>query len=80
MSEAVLVLDGAQRSALAVVRSLGRAGIDVHVGEAEPSNLAGRSRHCAGQVQLPSPAMRPTGLLPRCLPQRNESVPGWLFQ
>lgn len=40
----VLVLDGEQRAALAVVRSLGRAGYSVHVSAGTPWAVAARSR------------------------------------
>ena len=59
MPEPVLVLDGAQRGALAVVRSLGSRGIPVHVGQTGAISLAARSRFCAGPVTLPDPATHP---------------------
>ncbi len=52
---AVLVTDGDQRSSLAVVRSLGRAGIEVCVGESYQPCLAGTSKYCARTVYYPSP-------------------------
>ena len=52
----VFVTDGEQRSTLAVVRSLGRAGIPVTVGCSRPSSLAGSSRYCTKTVLYPSPA------------------------
>lgn len=52
---AVFVTDGKQRSTLAVVRSLGRAGIPVTVGAAASASLAGCSRYCAGTARYPSP-------------------------
>jgi predicted ATP-grasp superfamily ATP-dependent carboligase len=52
---AVLVTDGDQRSTLAVVRSLGSAGIPVSVGNSFPRCLAGSSRYSAGTVCYPSP-------------------------
>jgi predicted ATP-grasp superfamily ATP-dependent carboligase len=51
----VLITDGNQRSALAVVRALGRQGMDVIVGETEVPSLASRSRHCASAFRYPSP-------------------------
>jgi predicted ATP-grasp superfamily ATP-dependent carboligase len=51
----VLVTDGNQRSTLAVVRALGRAGIPVAVGESRLSSLAGASRHCTKKICYPSP-------------------------
>lgn len=52
----VFVTDGEQRSTLAVVRSLGRAGIPVTVGCSGRSCLAGSSRYCAKTVVYPSPS------------------------
>ena len=56
---AVFVLDGNQRTALAVVRSLGRRGIRVMVGESTKQSLAGASRYCWKQVIYPSPTDDP---------------------
>jgi predicted ATP-grasp superfamily ATP-dependent carboligase len=55
MATRVLITDGHQRSALAAVRALGRAGIDVIVGETEVPNLSSRSRYSAAAFQYPSP-------------------------
>ena len=52
---AVVVLDGEQRSALAVVRSLGRGGYPVHVGSSVRGALAAGSRFCTSEVLLPDP-------------------------
>ena len=51
----VLVLDGGERAALAIVRSLGRAGYAAHVGASSPHSLAGASRFSLSQTQLPDP-------------------------
>lgn len=51
----VLVLDGEQRSALAAVRSLGRAGARVQVASARPQPLAGASRHVSSVCATPDP-------------------------
>lgn len=51
----VLVLDGNQRSALAMTRSLGRQGISVLVADSTPHSLAGHSRYCARECHYPSP-------------------------
>lgn len=56
---AVLVTDGTERAALAVVRSLGRAGHPVHVVSPRPRSLAGASRWCRTQQALPSPLHEP---------------------
>ncbi len=50
-----LVTDGDERSALAVVRSLGRRGVSVIVGSDRPASLASSSRYCARHVTYPSP-------------------------
>lgn len=55
----VLVLDAAQRSALAVTRSLGCRGLTVTVGDEYSRTLAGHSRFCAGSIQYPPPGARP---------------------
>lgn len=55
----VLVTDGTERSALAVVRSLGRAGHRVLVAAARPRSLAAASRWCAGEFVLPDPLRTP---------------------
>jgi len=51
----VLVLDGEQRAALAVVRSLGNHGCTVHVGSSTARSLAGGSRFAASESVLPDP-------------------------
>jgi predicted ATP-grasp superfamily ATP-dependent carboligase len=50
-----LVMDGNQRPALAIVRSLGRRGISVIVGDEGPTALASSSRYCVRHVTYPSP-------------------------
>ena len=55
MSITVLVTDGSERPALAIVRALGCRGISVIVGSEEPVSLASRSRYCARHVTYPSP-------------------------
>lgn len=57
----ILVTDGEQRSALAVVRALGRRGHQVHVASHEKRPLAGASRHAAGTWQVPDPLADPSG-------------------
>jgi len=56
----VLVLDGNQRSALAVVRSLGKRGIPVIVGDESAPTLAGCSKCCRETMVYPSPYSQPT--------------------
>lgn len=53
----VLVLDGHTNQALAVVRSLGRAGHEVLVASPWPHCLASWSRHCAGSVRVGSESL-----------------------
>jgi predicted ATP-grasp superfamily ATP-dependent carboligase len=55
MTPIVIVLDGEQRAALAVVRSLGRHGCQVHVGSAVPKSIAGGSRFTSSETILPDP-------------------------
>ena len=54
----VLVTDGDTRAALAVTRSLGRAGHEVVVGERETPALAQASRFCAAGIVYPDPVHR----------------------
>jgi predicted ATP-grasp superfamily ATP-dependent carboligase len=51
----LLLTDGDQRSTLAAVRALGRAGYEVFVAESSAGSLASRSRQCRGTVVYPSP-------------------------
>ncbi len=55
----VLVTDGEQRSSLAVVRSLGRAGYRVLVTSAASRSLAGASRYAARRIQVPDALTAP---------------------
>lgn len=50
-----LVLDGDTRSALAIVRSLGRSGIHVTVASEDEASLAGSSRWCSQRLVYPCP-------------------------
>jgi predicted ATP-grasp superfamily ATP-dependent carboligase len=61
MTTVVLVTDAEQRAALAVVRSLGRAGYEVHTCSARGKSLAGASRYCRGHVTVPDPLTDPAG-------------------
>jgi predicted ATP-grasp superfamily ATP-dependent carboligase len=51
----VLVTDGNNRAALAITRSLGRAGHEVIVGEKQAPSLAQTSRYCSGRAAYPDP-------------------------
>jgi len=55
----VLVTDGIERSSLAVVRSLGRAGYRVHVCATRRRSLAGSSRHAFGRHWVPDALTEP---------------------
>ncbi len=57
----VLVTDGDQRATVAVVRSLGRKGLQVIVGERRDKSLAACSKFCSGQFVYPSPVSDPIG-------------------
>jgi len=56
-----IVLDGDQRPALAITRSLGKRGIRVTVGAETRPSLASCSRFCAGSFEYPSPYQDPEG-------------------
>ncbi len=56
----VVVTDGEQRAALAVVRSLGAAGYRCIVTSSSRSSLAGGSRFAARDVKVPNALERPT--------------------
>lgn len=56
----ILVTDGNNRSALAIVRSLGRGGHTVLVGEKSALSLAGVSRHASARVVYPDPDRAPS--------------------
>lgn len=51
----VLLTDGDQRSTLAAVRALGRAGAEPFVGETSKRSLAASSKYCRGVATYPSP-------------------------
>ena len=55
MTRTILVTDGEQRAALAVVRSLGRAGYRVAVASARGGSLAGASRCAAQEIAVGDP-------------------------
>jgi biotin carboxylase len=57
----VLVTDAEQRSALAIVRSLGRAGHTVYVCSARRRSLAGDSRYAAAGAVVPDALRDPVG-------------------
>ncbi len=51
----ILVTDGEQRSALAVVRALGASGYRVFVCSPVRRSLAGGSRYCQGEATVSNP-------------------------
>jgi len=59
----ILVLDGRQRSTLAVVRSLGKMGIEVTVGEDKIPCLSSRSKYAARAIKYTSPMIDPSGFI-----------------
>jgi protein-tyrosine-phosphatase/predicted ATP-grasp superfamily ATP-dependent carboligase len=59
----VLVLDADQASALAVVRSLARRGLRVHVASAHATALARHSRHTAARWEYPDPLVDAQGFV-----------------
>jgi len=64
VSRRILLTDGDQRSALACVRSLGRAGHQCFVlGPDRAGGLAGRSRYCTGGAEIVDAGRDPEGFL-----------------
>lgn len=63
----VLVTDGDQRSALACVRALGKAGVKCFVTGTEKSSLAGISRYCDASAVIPGPTEDPDGFIAEVL-------------
>lgn len=55
----IIITDGEQRAALAIVRSLGRAGHHCIVGSSAENSLAGRSRYAGRAVRFPDAASKP---------------------
>ena len=56
-----MVLGGADRMVLPILRSLGRKGIDVHVAWCSPSAWVTRSRYLTARHPIPSPGEDPGG-------------------
>ncbi|MCG5533865.1 ATP-grasp domain-containing protein [Halorhodospira sp. 9621] len=63
--ERALVLDGEEQSTLSIVRSLGRQGVSVTVGAADPAAISRYSRYAAGFITYPDPLTDPAGFLER---------------
>jgi predicted ATP-grasp superfamily ATP-dependent carboligase len=70
----VFVTDGHWRKTLAVVRSLGRKGIRVTVGESTRIATSFLSKYCSQRVIYPSPISNPEGFLHRL---RREVATGY---
>jgi len=70
----VLVTGGDERAALAVVRSLGRAGHRVSVGSRSGRSLAGASRYASGDVALGDPLASPDAFADRLLGEVGRTV------
>ena len=59
MTKRVFILDGSQNSSLAILRSLGRKGIECEVGEWFLPNLCTFSNYCKKKIKYPPPAEDP---------------------
>ena len=59
----ILVTDGNSRASLAITRSLGRKGHEVHVACDTEASLAGSSKYCALRHTYPDPAVDRNGFL-----------------
>ena len=68
----VLVTDGDNRATLAIVRSLGRQGHSVVVGERRTPSLAQASRYCSESVVYPDPFYNEVGFTNRLLAEITE--------
>ena len=69
----VLVTDGHFRKTLAVVRSLGRKGIDVTVGERTFLNTSFFSKYCSRRLVYPSPRQSPNQFIEILLREIREN-------
>lgn len=72
MSERVFVTDGQTLAALAIARSLGRRGCDVHTGESFSCNLTRFSKHVREAITYPSPDENPDRFLEFLLPHLRD--------
>lgn len=72
MTVDAIVLDGDQRSALAVTRSLGRRGIRVAVGADVHPSLASRSKYCGKSFRYPSPRESPDKFIEHLIGRAGE--------
>ncbi len=58
-SNKILVLDGRSLASLAIVRSLGSKGYEIHCGESFKNNLTSFSKYVKKKFEYPSPAKKP---------------------
>ncbi|RPJ05718.1 MAG: hypothetical protein EHM36_07915 [Deltaproteobacteria bacterium] len=75
----VLVTDGHWRKTLAVVRSLGRKGVQVTVGERTALNTSFFSRYCSRRIVYPSPRRFPDRFIEFLLREIEENHCDCLF-
>lgn len=75
----VLVLDAAQRSALAAIRSLGRRGVQVIACEADGDAIGFRSRHCSRCLISPDPRAQPGEFLAWLQEQARVHPQAWIL-
>lgn len=59
----VIILDGEQRSSLAMTRSLGKRHVEVIVGAESQPSISSRSRYCGRSFTYPSPYKCPGGFV-----------------
>lgn len=79
MRRTVLVTDGEQRSALAVVRSLGNSGLRVLTVSAHPLPIAGGSRFCALQLRAPDPTTCPSEFAEAVVEHSKQEHVDWVI-
>jgi predicted ATP-grasp superfamily ATP-dependent carboligase len=77
--KSVLVTDGHFRKALAVVRSLGRRGVPVTVGERTFLNTSFFSKYCAKRLVYPSPRRFPNQFIEFLLKEVKKNRYDYLF-
>ncbi len=75
----VLVTDGHWRKTLAVVRSLGRKGIEVTVGERTFLNTSFFSKYCSRCIVYPSPRLNPDGFIEYLLKELSKNQYDTIF-
>lgn len=78
-TDKVLVLDGRQRSALALVRSLGRRGVSITVGEDGHPCLASVSKYCRNRFTYISPSKGPRPFIDSILSELRQDKYSMIF-